>query len=74
MVNLLEVIRIQVVKILYNYLLDEPDVSPSLPSPRGRVSVQPITDGLPSPALAEEALDGVEKAEGVELKSGIRNT
>ena len=34
------------------------------------MSVQPITEGLASPALVDEALEGVEKADGVELKSG----
>ena len=33
------------------------------------MSVQPITEGLTSPAMADEVLEGVEKADGVELKS-----
>jgi len=55
------------------YPVEEADVSPSLPSPRGLWSVQPITDGLTSPPvfwLVEEELEGVENGVGVALKSG----
>lgn len=40
-------------------LLDEVDESPSLPSPRGRVSVQPIND-----CLASECADWFDSALG----------
>ena len=59
--------------ILYVSYLDEEAVeSPSLPSPRGRGSVQPIREGRPFSLLfTEELLVGVENVDGDVLKSDL---